>query len=116
MTEALMEDVVLARLGDGQPFAVQLVELEGPEPLDVGDRLTSPTGIRERAERGVTELCSLLAHIATEVGREIAAIPAEHRPAGVEAEVCLGMSAQFGPVWLAGKGDYTLKAKLSWKS
>ena len=50
-----------------------------------------------------------------QVGRELTKIPAEERPAEVEAEICLGMSAQTGPVWLAVKGDYTLRAKLTWK-
>ncbi|WP_314412411.1 hypothetical protein [Streptomyces sp. DSM 40484] len=104
----------------GRPYEVEVVELDGPlsplPPQATGEeRMTSPTGIRDQFNDAVGELATLLSHIAGEVGRELATIPAEHRPAEVEAEVCLGLSAQGGPVWLAVKGNYTLRAKLTWK-
>lgn len=110
-----MDDVAVARFADGSTFGIQLVDVEGGLPPG-DERLTSPTGLRERAEHGVAALASLLSHVATEIGQGVAAIPQEHRPSSVEAEVCLGLSAQAGPIWLSGKGEYTLKATFVWNT
>jgi|SRR5580700_2772000 hypothetical protein len=108
-----MDEVAVARFGDGSAFAIQLVDVEGALPA--GDqRLTSQTGLRDRAEHGITSMASLLSHVATEIGQAVTAIPEESRPSEVSAEVCLGLSAQAGPVWLSGKGEYTLKATFTW--
>ena len=119
MNEVLTLEVMFEQFEDGQPYAVELVELDGPLPRSressADERLTSPTGIRNLPLSSVGALSELLAHIAGQVGRELTKIPAEERPAEVEAEICHGMSAQTGPVWLAVKGDYTLRAKLTWK-
>jgi hypothetical protein len=119
MSEVLMSGVMTDHFENGRPYSVQLVEVDASpvpsaEPAE-GDRLTSPTGIRTMASDSVTALSGLLAHIAGQVGHDLAALPAGNRPDEVEAEVCLGLSAAAGPVWLAVKGDYTLRAKLTWK-
>ncbi|HET9894554.1 MAG TPA: hypothetical protein VFQ44_06425 [Streptosporangiaceae bacterium] len=110
-----MDEVAVARFADGSTFGVQLIAIEGPLPAG-DDRLTTPTGLRERAESGITGLATLLSHVADEIGRGVAAIPVANRPSSVEAEVCLGLSAQAGPVWLSGKGEYTLKATFVWNT
>ncbi len=113
-------DVVVSQTEGGQPYAVKVVPLPGdlsPTPPEAAgeERMTSPTGIRDRVDGAVGEMSALLSHIAGTVGRELSGIPVEHRPTEVEAEVCLGLSAQGGPVWLGVRGDYTLRAKLIWK-
>jgi hypothetical protein len=110
-----VDNVAVAKFADGSTFGVQLVDLEVPFPAG-DDRLTTPTGLRERAEHGITGLATMLSHVATEIGRGVAAIPEANRPSSIEAEVCLGLSAQAGPVWLSGKGEYTLKATFIWNS
>jgi hypothetical protein len=112
-----VERNIVVTEASGQAFGVELVDVgtTTAEPAGGDDRLTSLTSIRERAERSVTELSRLLAHIAAELGRDIATIDDDMRPQSVEAEVHLGLSAQVGPVWLvAGKGDYSLRAKFTW--
>lgn len=119
MGEVLTLTMMTDHFENGRPYSVQLVELDAspmPSPeLAEGQRLTSPTGIRTLPGDSVTALSGLLAHIAGQVGRDLATLPAGNRPDEVEAEVCLGLSATAGPVWLAVKGDYTLRAKLTWK-
>ena len=125
-----MDEVVVAKFADGTEFGIQLIDIGVPMPAasterpasgtdadwPTGDtRLTTPTGIRERAHAGVASLGTLLAHIAAEIGAEIAAVDPASRPSEVEAEVCLGMSAQAGPVWLSAAGECTLRAKLTWR-
>ncbi|MGH3276245.1 MAG: hypothetical protein ACRDNZ_18205 [Streptosporangiaceae bacterium] len=122
-----MDEVAVAQFADGTRFGIQLIDVGGSVPPELGpggsqprrsagdDRLTTPTGLREHVREGVGSLAALLAGIATDIGTEISAVEPEHRPAEVEAEVCLGISAQAGPVWLSGKGEYTLRAKLTWR-
>lgn len=114
-----MVELTTALSDDGLAYAVELVDgaTGGPEPAGSSSdgRLTSPTGIRDLPQDGVAALSELLAHIAAEVGKEIGKIPEEHRPTDVEAEICLGLSGQAGPVWLAVKSNHTLRAKLTWK-
>lgn len=110
-----MDEVAVARFADGSTFGIQLVDVEGALPAG-DERLTTPTGLRDRAEHGITALASLLSHVATEIGQAVAGIPPENRPSSIEAEVCLGLSAQAGPVWLSGKGEYTLKATFVWNT
>jgi len=112
-------NLMTAQFDDGRAYAVELVDVDGAPPLpgeSVSDeRLTSPTGIRDLPREGVKALSELLVHIADEVGQELTKIPEDHRPTEVEAEVCLGLSGQAGPVWLAVKSNHTLRAKLVWK-
>lgn len=114
-----MRDVMTAQLPDGTRFGIELLDAGTPEgqPAPGGsERLTSPTGLRERARDGVSSLGGLLTHIAAAISAEIEAMDPARRPAEIEAEVCLGMSAQAGPVWLSAGGECTLRAKLTWKS
>ncbi|MFG3558672.1 hypothetical protein ACGGAQ_30295 [Micromonospora sp. NPDC047557] len=112
-------ELTTARSGDGLAYAVELVDGDGagtrPTGTSSDERLTSPTGIRDLSEEGVAAISVLLAHIAGEVGKELSKIPEEHRPTDVEAEICLGLSGQAGPVWLAVKSNHSLRAKLTWK-
>ena len=105
--------MAVARFADGSTYGVQLVDVEGTLPAG-DERLTSPTGLKERAEQGIGGLVALLARAASEIGQGVAAIPAELRPSSIAAEVCLGLSAQAGPVWLSGSGEYTVKATFVW--
>ncbi len=101
-------------------FGVQLVSIEevvvSDPPAVEGGRLTSPTGLRSSALKGVESLADLLARVASDVGRSVAAIEPQHRPRHVEAEIEVGLSATLGPVLLAvGSASTTLRAKLVWE-
>jgi hypothetical protein len=111
-------DAVLVVDETNQAFAIELAQVEVPVTAGgsaATERMTTPTGIRDRAEQSVNDLAQLLARIAGDFGRAIAGMDDAARPSAIEAEVCLGLSAQLGPVWvLGGKGEYSVRAKLTW--
>jgi hypothetical protein len=113
-------DVAVCTFDDGAVYAVELIppvgEIVGSAPTG-GERLTSPTGVRDRATRSVTDLSNLLAHVASEIGRSLVDIDATNRPSSVEAEISLGLSGQLGPVLLAsGTAECSVRAKLVWEA
>lgn len=79
-------------------------------------RDTRTTGTGDKLKKTYDKLQSVLKTLAEEVGSHLKNIESSSRPKQVEAEFKLGLSAQFGPVWLlSGKGDYSIKVKMTWE-
>ncbi len=81
-----------------------------------GGRATTLTGIEEEVQTTYAKVKSAIKDIAEDIGAELRNIRAPARPKQVEMEFNVGISAQAGPIWiLSGKGEYTLKVKMTWE-
>lgn len=104
--------VIQETIGDTTVF-IQSIEDE-VEIIGGEGRATQETRIGEEVKKAYKKLKSTITGIAKDVSTDMRRIGAEDRPKNLEIEFNVGVSAEVGPVFLAGGGNTGIKIKMTW--
>lgn len=108
-------ETVRTSIGDTEVLIAAIdenVEILGAPP---GGRATRTTGITDDLRHAYEKAKTVIAEIASDIGKQMHDVAATSRPAELELEFDLGFSAQAGAWVITGKGECALKVTMTWK-
>jgi len=81
-----------------------------------GGRATQLTGIEDRILNAYGQTRTAIKEFAQDIGAELAKIPPSARPKQIEIEFNIGVSANYGPIFVfGGSGEAGLKVTMTWE-